>query len=83
MHKKIEFGPYESAMPTNKTANNIIFRCLWTSFDYLSAYNIHDDIVVGGIVDFQMYAYPALCQKANSKNFITNFRLDHAINIAS
>ena len=61
MHKKIEFGPYESAMPTNKTANNIIFRCLWTSFDYLSSHKIHDDIVVGGIVDFQMYAYPTLC----------------------
>ena len=40
MHKKIEFGPYECAMPMNKTTNTIIFRCLWTSYDYLSAYKI-------------------------------------------
>lgn len=52
MHKKIEFGPYECAMPMNKTTMMIIFRCLWTSYDYLSSHNIQDDIVVGGIVDF-------------------------------
>lgn len=68
MHKKIEFGAYECAMPMNKTTMQIIFRCLWTSFDYLSAHKIQDDIVVGGVVDFQMYFYPTMCQKANSKS---------------
>lgn len=58
MHKRIEFGPYEAALPMNKATNPLIFRCLWTSYDYLSQYNIQDDIVVGGIVDFQMYEYP-------------------------
>ena len=67
MHKKIEFGPYECAMPMNKTTMMIIFRCLWTSYDYLSSNLIHDDIVVGGVVDFQMYNYPQACQKSNSK----------------
>ena len=52
MHKKIEFGPYEAAMPMNKTTMFIIFRCLWTSYDYLSSYKVQDDIVVGGVVDF-------------------------------
>jgi hypothetical protein len=65
MHKKIEFGPYESAMPMNKTTMFIIFRCLWTSYDYCSINNIQDDIVVGGIVDFQMFQYPTNCMKAN------------------
>ena len=37
MHKKIEFGNYECAMPMNKTTMTIIFRCLWTSYDYCSA----------------------------------------------
>jgi len=40
MHKKIEFGSYECAMPMNKTTVPIIFRCLWTSYDYLSPYKI-------------------------------------------
>jgi len=65
MHKKIEFGPYESAMPMNKTTMFIIFRCLWTSYDYCSLSKIQDDIVVGGIVDFQMYQYPTQCVKTN------------------
>jgi hypothetical protein len=55
MHKKIEFGNYECAMPMNKTTMPIIFRCLWTSYDYLSPNKIQDDIVVGGVVDFQMF----------------------------
>lgn len=65
MHKRIEFGDYECAMPMNKATMTIIFRCLWTSFDYLSSLKIQDDIVVGGIVDFQMYQYPTACQKSN------------------
>lgn len=65
MHKRIEFGPYEAALPMNKATNPLIFRCLWTSYDYLSQYNIQDDIVVGGIVDFQMYEYPKQCLKSH------------------
>ena len=61
MHKRIEFGDYECAMPMNKATMTIIFRCLWTSFDYLSPLMIQDDMVVGGIVDFQMYQYPQAC----------------------
>jgi len=45
MHKRIEFGPYEAALPMNKATNPLIFRCLWTSYDYLSQYKIQDDIV--------------------------------------
>ena len=67
MHKRIEFGPYEAAMPMNKATMQIIFRCMWTSYDYLSPYKIQDDIVVGGVVDFQMYEYPKPCMKAHSK----------------
>ena len=82
MHKKIEFGNYECAMPMNKTTMPIIFRCLWTSYDYLSPYKIQDDIVVGGVVDFQMFSYPTACQKSNSKLlanlYLIHFRMDHA-----
>jgi len=65
MHKRIEFGPFEAALPTQKATNPLIFRCLWTAFDYLSAYKEQDDIVVGGLVDFQMYQYPQACQKSH------------------
>jgi cancer susceptibility candidate protein 1 len=62
MHKRIEFGPYEAAMPMNKATMQIIFRCIWTSYDYMSPDKIQDDLVVGGIVDFQMYEYPKICE---------------------
>jgi len=65
MHKRIEFGPYEAALPMNKATNPLIFRCLWTSYDYLSQYKIQDDIVVGGVVDFQMYEYPKQCLRSH------------------
>lgn len=52
-------------MPMNKATMQIIFRCLWTSYDYLSPHKIQDDIVVGGVVDFQMYEYPKASQKAH------------------
>lgn len=65
MHKRIEFGPYEAALPMNKATMYLIFRCLWTSYDYLSAHKIQDDIVVGGVVDFQMYEYPKSANKAH------------------
>jgi len=67
MHKRIEFGPYEAALPMNKATNPLIFRCLWTSYDYLSQYKVQDDIVVGGVVDFQMYEYPKQCLRSHSK----------------
>lgn len=34
----------------------MMLRFLWTSFDYLTPEKIQDFIVVGGIVDFQMFA---------------------------
>jgi hypothetical protein len=40
MHKRLEFGPYECALPMAKAAAPIIFRCLWTSYDYLSSTKI-------------------------------------------
>jgi hypothetical protein len=84
MHKKIEFGNYECAMPMNKTTMTIIFRCLWTSYDYCSADLIQDDIVVGGVVDFQMFSYPTACQKSNSKfknlhNSCVSYRVGHEV----
>lgn len=49
----------------NKATNPLIFRCLWTSYDYLSQYKVQDDIVVGGVVDFQMYEYPKQCLRSH------------------
>ena len=45
-------------MPMNKSTMQIIFRCLWTSYDYLTPNKVQDDLVVGGIVDFYMFQYP-------------------------
>jgi hypothetical protein len=67
MHQKISFGNYDCALPMKQATMPIIFRCLWTSYDYLSNLKIHDDFVVGGIVNFQMFAYPELCKTSNSK----------------
>lgn len=46
-----------------QATQQLFFRCLWTSYDYLSATKEQDDIVVGGVVDFQMYHYPEVCVK--------------------
>lgn len=80
MHQKISFGNYDCALPMKQATVPIIFRCLWTSYDYLSHEKIHDDIVVGGIVNFQMFAYPELCKTSNSKysvKFIIYVRVGH------
>lgn len=50
MHKKILFGNYQSNLPLKQATSPIIFRCLWTSYDYLTHNTIQDDIVVGGIL---------------------------------
>lgn len=43
----------------------LVFRCLWTSYDYLSPDKIQDDLVVGGVVDFQIFEYPKSSIKAH------------------
>ena len=48
-----------------QTSCPLIFRCMWTNYDHLSEHVVQDDIVVGGIVDFQMFAYPEQCRQAN------------------
>jgi len=40
----------------------IVVRCLWTSYDYLSFTKKSTDIVVGGIMDFRMYSYPEIAK---------------------
>lgn len=67
MHQKISFGNYECALPMKQATTQLIFRCLWTSYDYVSAQKIQDDFVVGGVVSFQMFAYPEACLSSNSK----------------
>lgn len=40
----------------------LVVTGLWTSYDYLSLFNEQDDIVVGGVLNFQMYSYPESCE---------------------
>lgn len=59
----------------------MIFRCLWTSYDYISDQKIQDDFVVGGIVSFEMFFYPEACLTSNKwvmRNMLpTDERLKH------
>ena len=50
---------------------------MWTSYDYLSEYLEQEDIVVGGVVNFQLYYYPELCRSSQSKFFILTFRMGY------
>lgn len=59
----IPFGSYSTQLPSKVSNQSLILRCLWTSYDYLTPNKIQDDIVVGGIIDFQMYAFPELSKQ--------------------
>lgn len=61
----MEFGNYGTNLPMKQATTNLVLRCLWTSYDYLTPTKIQDDIVVGGVVHFQMYGYPESCKPAN------------------
>ena len=61
-YQKVEFDKYQSGLPAKQSNQPLILRCLWTSYDYLTPNKIQDDIVVGGIVDLQMFAFPEICK---------------------
>ena len=57
--KKVEFDTWKVGMP--RGMKEVIFRTLWTSFNYVSGHEIDaksDEICVGGVVDCKMYTYP-------------------------
>ena len=62
LHNDIEFGNYVAQLPVKQSNVQVILRCLWTSYDYLTEYRIQDNYVVGGIVNFQLYQYPEYCK---------------------
>ena len=66
-YNKVPFNKYESGLPAKQSNQPLILRCLWTSYDYLTPNKIQDDIVVGGIVDLQMYAFPEICKQTAQK----------------
>lgn len=68
-HESIKFynERYQTGLPQKQGSSFLVLRCLWTSFDYLSAAKEQDDLVVGGVVDFQMFHYPDKCETSNSK----------------
>ena len=71
---EITFGNYATVLPNKQATQTLVLRCLWTSYDYLTPTKIQDDIVVGGIVNFQMYTYPEPCRNANKwvmRNILT------------
>lgn len=83
VHQKVKFGNYQAGLPMKQTSCPVIFRAMWTSYDYLSDDMIQDDFVVGGIIDFQMYVYPESCRQANSKfQSVSPCRVDHAQRVA-
>ena len=62
LHNDLEFGNYVAQLPVKQSNVQVILRCLWTSYDYLTEYRIQDNYVVGGIVNFQLYQYPEYCK---------------------
>ena len=63
----MEFKKYKTQLPHKQASSQLILLCMKTSYDYLSASKIQDDIVVGGIIEFQMYQYPEPCKGYSSK----------------
>jgi len=64
MHEGVSFlAPsgkviFKSWLPQKQATQQIVLRCLWTSYDYLTSNKEQDDIVIGGITDFRMFTYP-------------------------
>lgn len=70
----IEYGNYGTNLPMKQSSSQLVMRCLWTGYDYLTATKIQDDIVVGGVVNFQMYSFPESAKPANKwtmRNILT------------
>jgi len=40
---------------------------MWTSYDYLTPYKIQDDLVIGGVLNFQLFKFPEFSKQAASK----------------
>lgn len=57
-YKKIEFSHFKSGIPRQNASNQLIMRCMWTSFDGVSGHEVYkssSDLVVGGVVLCKMY----------------------------
>lgn len=52
----------KTSLPQKYASMQIVVRCLWTSFDYLTFTKASTDIVVGGIMDFRMFTYPEIAK---------------------
>ena len=52
MGQLIEYGNYGANLPMKQSSQQLVMRCLWTGYDYLTPTKIQDDIVIGGIVNF-------------------------------
>ena len=53
---------FKTSLPQKYASMQIVVRSLWTSFDYLTRTKNSTDLVVGGIVDFRMFAYPEIAK---------------------
>ena len=59
---EIVFGNYIAQLPVKQSNIQVVLRCLWTNYDYLTETRIQDNYVVGGIVDFKLFQYPEYCK---------------------
>lgn len=53
---------FKTSLPQKYASMQIVVRSLWSSFDYLTRTKKSTDLVVGGIVDFRMFAYPEIAK---------------------
>lgn len=69
MHKHIDFvGTLGCKIPRQYANQQIILRCLWTSYDYVTGEGYYPDLVVGGVAEFKLFSYPEGEKKVLSNN---------------
>lgn len=72
--KTIDYcGRYITQLPSKNHNIQLIMRCVWTSYDYISSRKFmqeSDDIVIGGVCHNRMYDFPVASQKRSRWNMI-------------
>ena len=76
--KKVEFSICQSGVPRPQANAQIIMRILWTSNDYLTGFDPHDDFIVGGVLDIRIYQFPEQPKKSFGKLLrLKGIRMDY------
>ena len=56
----IDFDMWKTTIPRQNSSQQLILRCIWTSFDYVSSQEDQkksDTIIVGGMLNCRMFLF--------------------------